>query len=162
MMETFTSDELRAAGSRLGQQQAVNGVLAALEDTVRYSTASVAGAAGEQACVVIMEDVIAEARRLREPSIANDDDVLTVGELRAWVQERFNSPGTIGVTLGRDSVDKIMADIVKHREPEYPEGIVVRDRKGKFYQRISSSTWRGFDGRIISDGSPVRPLMVIS
>lgn len=124
--EKFTSRELHAAGASIGESQAVSATIGEL-DARAFSAETVIVAAslvGRQAC---MQEVLAEARRLREPSIANDDDVITVGELRAWLKRRSTLSTT---TIRKDGgIDELAADIVSHREPEYPEGTVVRDAK---------------------------------
>lgn len=158
--EKFTSRELHAAGASIGESQAVSATIGEL-DARAFSAETVIVAAslvGRQAC---MQEVLAEARRLREPSIANDDDVITVGELRAWLKRRSTLSTT---TIRKDGgIDELAADIVSHREPEYPEGTVVRDAKKDWWFLNAVHKWESFGvSGCVNYDVPARPLTVVT
>lgn len=166
MSETFTREELLTAATRLGHQFSMN----------KLTGGNFSGTLGDQWTaeqLIIrlgyssewIREVLEEARRLRLPPIANDDDVLTVGELRAWLERQMGGPLRNDVTmkLRRESIDKLAADIHALREPEYPEGTVVKDATGQEWKRTKSGNWRQrvWSGSIHEDSLPVRPLEVI-
>lgn len=157
-MEKFTSEELHVAGAHLGATTAVSATIGELGGGA-FSAGTVIAAASIAGWNTRMQEVLAEARRLRKPVIANDDDVLTVGELSAAMKRKWGYKGT---ALQRE-VDALMADIVKNREPEYPEGIVVRDKNGEgdFYRR-NKTGWTSFGGWNFEYSIPIRPLKVMS
>lgn len=113
--EKFTSGELHAAGALIGATQAVSATIGEL-DARAFSAGQVIEAASLVGWKPRMEEVIAEARRRRQPVIANDDDVLTVGELSAAMKRKW---GYKGAALQRE-VDALMADIAGNRKPEVP------------------------------------------
>jgi len=162
MTEKFTAGELRAAAGRLGYMTAAERVLTMLPQQ-HYEAEQVMAVARTSSCGIAMDAVLTEARWLREPSIASDDDVLTVRELREW-QKRQNARHISPLFAKDVNIDGVIRDIVSHREPEYPEGTVVRDSdgKGNFYRR-QGVHWSGFgSSRLWPDRHPVRPLKVIS
>jgi hypothetical protein len=161
MSETFTRRELDIAASRMGHIFSMNLLLAKAE------------AAGESSwdeeqlrrwlgyhCSWLTETV-AEARRLREPSIANDDDVLTVGELRQAIYREHAAAMIMSKTSADKRTDKLMANIIAHREPEYTEGTIVTDAQGIQWKR-SGAGWsrHGWSTDIFPLGEPRRPLKV--
>lgn len=154
MTERFTAGELHAAGSRLGESSTVAGVLRNLQKSRHYSLQDIAEAGDAAGCGVIMATVIAEARRLRESGIYAGSDTLCVRELSAALKRlRLYT-----------SLHEIMADVVSHREPEYPEGTVVRDNDGKGqWLRREGDLWVVFGRESrFTDEYPVKPLKVIS
>jgi hypothetical protein len=163
MTEAFTADELRTAASRLGHSMEIERVLMiSTSPDASYDLDMLKRAALVCSCAIATSAVLSEARRLREPSITSDDDVLTVGELRAWLKRGIGEKGFGGgitVTLGY--IDKMMADIVSHREPEYPEGTVVEVQDGGRYRRTANGDWQVL-GTVISDKLLARPLKVVS
>lgn len=94
----------------------------------------------------------------REPNIAGDDDMLTVGQLREAFKEvmRGFSQG-LWVTTGNadDIVDQVMACI----NSPWTAGDIVEDAKGVWYKRTHTDRWLTFGNTgSVSDGGPVRPL----
>ena len=164
MSESFTREELRLAASRLGHVVSMDRILTAAagngeasldEERLRYWLG--------YGCEWLTE-IVAEARRLRQPPIANDEDELTVGELRAWLERQLSSPSRIQFTtsLTRDSIDKIMADIHAHREPDYPAGTVVQDADGIDWKRKGAGWSKTIWSVSVSPlSAPVRPLTVL-
>lgn len=63
--------------------------------------------------------------------IANDDDTITIGELRAYFSGR---------SFADRVTDEIAEWIFEHREPEYAEGTVVKDSSGFFWRH--QRDWR--------------------
>lgn len=110
---------------------------------VRVGRGSHSGLAEGTETVVYFENVTP-----LEPVIA-DSDTFTYAEL-ADVLSATNVP--------RVSYDIVQA-IVARREPDYPEGTVVRDANGVYWKRADSKRWKSFDPFHVHENHvPVRPL----
>ena len=94
------------------------------------------------------------------PQIANDDDTITVGELRAAL---IRNNISISRSQCDNLADRLAADIHAHREPDYPEGTVVQDADGKKWLRTGVRSWKLqiWSGRVYDNSEPRRPLAVI-
>lgn len=84
----------------------------------------------------------------------------TARELEEYFRRRQAERNIMGGA--RHEAQRILEDIESHREPEYPEGIVVRDACAIWYCRRGSG-WLGFGTSVIVGfTTPVRPLEVKS
>mgnify|MGYP001603274896 CR=1 FL=1 len=150
----FTLEELTTAAARANKPHSWSRIETRLKSAV--TAEAVRDAAREAGASA--DKIIYEARRHRERVIiANDDDVLTVGELKMWLM----SGGGDSILIRREdaSADKIMKYITDHREPEYIPGKVYRDASGTYYARTEYGAWLRFGlSSSQADNIPVRPL----
>lgn len=142
----WLEEVLRRAGWKTGRENA-------------WTAEELAVAASASGVPLSMDKLLRHLEAAHTPPAANDDDTLTVGELRAY-RKRADIRRTAGIVS--TSADEIMADITAHREPPYPEGTVVRDADRVLWQKTRSAGWLAF-GVIepYPDDAPVRPLEVI-
>lgn len=106
--------------------------------------------------------IIERATKAREsiPS-ANDDDQVTIGELR----EAFRKVHSNFSNMTSDhEVDRLAKYIFDRREPVYPEGVIVKDANGDFWLRVDTdgrTGWLTFgEAHLYPDSDPKRPLEV--
>ena len=156
--ERFNPYELQKAGGRLGYSQAVTETLNQVLGNPPVRTLLQMADTVQQRSR--MEAVIEEARRLRQPA---DDDTITIGELRAWLDRELNPARPVKTMLITGmTIDKIVRDIRDHREPEYPEGTVVTDGRGIQWKRRGEGWSRhNWSRDIFPLSEPRRPLKVI-
>lgn len=129
-----TADAILAAGAKLGLTHAAWAVRNALENN----------------------RVEHDRNPPVSPPVANDDDQLTVGELRA-AYKRIHP--FLSVPFADSHVDVLMHDIANHREPAWAVGDVVKDDIGNWYKRTGTKQWMVFGSNgYVPDSTPRRPL----
>lgn len=162
MTEVFTLSELLLAAQDALRARAISAILDDLTGRMAWTPEEVAESGRRLGYFKSAPVIIARAREMkgvteilkearREPEIYAGSDTIVVRELSAALKR---------LKL-YTSLEEIMADIIAHREPEYPEGTVVQDVDGKFWQRKGSG-WAGFGSSTSFLGVPPRPLKVIS
>jgi len=84
-----------------------------------------------------------------------DDTAFTYGELKHWF-------ALYGRGWARaDTHQKIIEGILAMREPDYPDGTVVKDACDDWYMRTDHQTWEAFGTTAsYSHEVPLRPLTV--
>lgn len=138
-------------------------VNAAMSDRFGFYTAGEITCAGRTLCLENAADAVLDAlRKNRTPTVANDDDVLTVGQLREAIRETvrgFSQGQWVSVGSADDFVDQVM-ERVNH---PWESGDIVKDAIGNWYKRTRGNHWQVFgSGEYISDATPVRPLKKIN
>lgn len=162
-MEHFYSIKELDQVRKNGVDDSILRVIAYLEGTrVQYGTKTILAIGKElklDHAAAALISILEANRRRRSPVIANDDDQLTVGELRAAWKRRYP---TLSVPTADLEIDQIVQDINDHREPEWIAGDVVKDADGKFWKRTSGNknhAWATFESAMYHDfDSPKRPL----
>lgn len=99
--------------------------------------------------------------------ISHADEEELIGMLQKTSHEHdFTDADTVTVKELRDASRKgnvflpsLLAEISRNREPEYADGTVVRDAKGRWWERRRVTGWVTFGtATVYPDNSPVRPL----
>jgi hypothetical protein len=93
-----------------------------------------------------------------------DNDTISVAELRTAIRHLRS---WTAITTHDLIVNEIAEWIFAHREPEFPEGTVIKDADGKFWRRhykfTAHPTWEAFGlASIFEDTVPCRPLEIVS
>ena len=126
---------------------------------IRYITA------GGSSLVWQYEDFLTAVRREEKKmtKVANDEDTLTVGELREAIRRKARTQDSPVLMIDGHSVHEIMEDIQAHRE-HLENGAVYRDAAGTYLKWDGKEyAFRTFGaiGVVLKD-TPPRPLVKIS
>jgi hypothetical protein len=95
-------------------------------------------------------------RRLTpKPAAYDDAETLTLGELK----KALGDVQDLTQRIAHDVAAEIMNHVMDHREPQYPEGTMVRDADGEYWQKTHPSGWLAFGVELpYPDDEPKRPL----
>lgn len=133
---------------------------------VQYSTQAIQEIGRElglsSAASAVLDALEKNREKKKSVTVANDDDVLTVGQLREAVAEV-----TRGFAQGRwvteGSANDFIDEVMQRVNHPWNAGDIVKDGIGNWYKRTRSGTWMSFgNSGYHPDSTPVRPLKKIN
>jgi hypothetical protein len=132
---------------------------------VQFSTESIRQIGKElyvESAAIAVLGALEKNREKKNVTVANDDDVLTVGQLRAALKETVRGFAQ-GSWVTEGSSDDFVDQVMQRVNHPWDQGDIVEDAIGNWYKRTAFNSWMSFgNSGYHADSTPVRPLRKIN